>query len=60
MPDPKPPTPSAPLRQLSMALDPASLRGMSPAERRTAVAMLATLLTEAAGSGTRGQDDDGR
>jgi hypothetical protein len=60
MPDPKPPTPSAPPRQLSMALDPARLRRMSPAERRTAVAMLATLLTEAAGLGTRGQDDDGR
>jgi hypothetical protein len=60
MPDPKPPTPSPPPRQLSMALDPARLRGMNPAERRTAVAMLATLLTEAAGSGTRGQDDDGR
>ena len=60
MPDPKPPTPSAPLRQLSMALDPARLRGMSPAERRAVVAMLATLLTEAAGSGRRGRDDDGR
>ena len=39
MPDPKPPTPSAPLRQLSMALDPARLRGMSPAERRAVVAL---------------------
>jgi hypothetical protein len=36
------------------------LRGLSPAERRAVVAMLATLLTEAAGSGTREQDDDGR
>jgi hypothetical protein len=60
MSDPKPPTPAAPPRQLSMPLDPARLWGMSPAERRAVVAMLATLLTEAAGSDTRGRDDDGR
>jgi len=54
MSGPKPPTP-APPRQLSMPLDPARLRG-----RRAVVAMLAILLTEAAGSGTRGRDDDGR
>jgi hypothetical protein len=59
MSGPKPPTP-APPRQLSMPLDPARLRGMSPAERRAVVAMPAILLTEAAGSGTRGRDDDGR
>jgi hypothetical protein len=60
MSEPKPPTPAPPPRQLSMPLDPARLRGMSPAERRAVVAMLAILLTEAAGSGTRGRDDDGR
>ena len=60
MPHPKPPTLSAPPRQLSMPLDAASLRGMSPAERRAVVTLLATLLTEAAGSSTGEHDDDGR
>jgi hypothetical protein len=60
MPDPKLRTPSAPPRQLCMAFVAVQLRGMSPAERRTAVAMLATLLTEAAGSDRKGRDDDGR
>jgi hypothetical protein len=48
---------SAP-RQLSMPFDSASLRGMSPAERRISLARLASLLLEAAGI-TAGESDDG-
>ena len=59
MSDPKPPVPSPP-RQLPIALDSVRLRRMSAAERRSVVAMLAALLTEAAGLGAGGRDDDGR
>lgn len=47
-------------RQLSMALDSAKLRGMSPAERGTVLARLASLLLEAAGAAVEEHDDDGR
>ncbi len=50
----KPPTP----KQLLMPLDSVRLRGMSPSDRREAVARLANLLMEAAAEGER--DDDGR
>jgi hypothetical protein len=60
MPDPKPPVPSAPPRQLPLALDSGRLRRMSAAERRSVVATLAAFLTEAAGLGAGGRDDDGR
>ena len=51
----KPPTP----KQLLMPLDSTRLRGMSPPDRREAVARLANLLTEAAGATTGERDDDG-
>ena len=51
--------PSAP-RQLSMALDSARLRGMSPSERRTALARLTSLLMEAAGVAAEESDNDER
>ena len=60
MSDPKPPAPFVPPRQLTIALDPVRLRGMSAAERRSVVTALATLLTEAAGLGAGGRYDDGR
>lgn len=47
-------------RQLSMALDSASLRGISPSERRTALAQLALILMEAAGVETGERSDDER
>ena len=47
-------------RQLSMALDSVSLRGMSPSERRTALARLASLLMEAAGVAAEESDNDER
>ena len=52
--------PSKPPRQLSMALDSVSLRGISPSERRTALARLATLLMEAAGVAVEERDNDER
>jgi hypothetical protein len=56
---PIPALPPALPRQLSMALDSVSLRGMSPSERRTALAQLASPLMEAAGVavGERGDDE---
>jgi hypothetical protein len=51
--------PSKPPRQLTMALDSVSVRGMSPSEHRTALAQLAALLMEAAGiaAGEHGNDE---
>jgi len=43
-----------------MALDSARLRGMSPAERGTVLARLASLLLEAAGVAAEERDDDRR
>jgi hypothetical protein len=43
-----------------MALDSARLRGMSPDERRTVLARLASLLLQAAGVAAAERDDDGR
>jgi len=43
-----------------MALDSVRLRGMSPSERRTALARLATLLMEAAGVAAGERDNDER
>ncbi len=57
---PLPALPSKPPRQLSMALDSVSLRGMSPSERRTALVRLATLLMEAAGVAVEERDNDER
>ena len=58
---PSPPAlPSTAPRQLSMALDSTRLRGLSPFERRTVLARLASLLMEAAGVAAREHDDDGR
>jgi len=57
---PLPALPSKPPRQLSMTLDSVSLRGMSPSERRTALARLATLLMEAAGVAVEERDNDER
>ena len=44
--------------QLGMPFDSARLRGMSPAERRTALGRLARLLLEAAGVAAVERDDD--
>jgi hypothetical protein len=55
---PTPALPSKPPRQLSMALDSVSLRGMSPSERGIALAQLAILLMEAAGVATEERGDD--
>jgi hypothetical protein len=57
-PTPLLPTPAP--RQLSMALDSARLRGMSPAERGMVLARLASLLLEAAGVAAEERDDDRR
>ncbi len=51
---------SIPPRQLSMALDSGRLRGMSPSERKTALARLASLLLKAAGVAAGERDDDER
>ena len=51
---------SAAPRQLSMAFDSARLRGMSPAERRVAIARLASLLLEAANIAAEERQDDQR
>jgi hypothetical protein len=55
---PAPALPSMMQRQLSMSLDSGRLRGMSPFERRTVLARLASLLMEAGGIGTGERDDD--
>lgn len=57
---PRPAPPSTTPRQLSMALDSVRLRGMSAAERSTAVARLADLLMEAAGVAAKERVDDRR
>ena len=57
---PRPAPPSTTPRQLSMALDSATLRGMSAAERAAAVARLADLLMEAAGLVAGKRDNDRR
>jgi hypothetical protein len=51
-----PPTP----QQLSIAFDSARLRGMTPTERRIALARLASLLLEAANPAAGERDDDER
>jgi hypothetical protein len=62
MPSLPPPAPSsaATLRQLSLSLDSAKLRGMTPPERGAALALLARLLMEAAGVVATERDDDER
>lgn len=57
---PRPAPSSASPRQLSMALDSPRLRGMSPSERSTTIARLASLLLEAAGVAAGERADDGR
>jgi hypothetical protein len=47
-------------RQLSIPFDSARLHGMSPSERRTALARLASLLLEAANIAAEERDDDQR
>lgn len=58
MQDPR--TNVSPPRQLLIALDSARLRGMSPLDRRQAVARLAILLMEAVGAAETERDDDER
>ena len=53
------PSAAAP-RQLSLSLDSAKLRGMTPPDRGAAVALLARLLMEAAGVAATERDDDER
>ena len=47
-------------RQLSLSLDSAKLRGMTPPDRGAALALLARLLMEAAGVVATERDDDER
>jgi hypothetical protein len=54
------PLPSTAPRQLSIPFDSGKLRGMSPSERSTALARLASLLLDAAGVAARERDDDER
>jgi hypothetical protein len=49
-----------PPRQLSMPLDSVRLRGIDPSQRATVIALLASLLMEAAGIVAGERDDDGR
>jgi hypothetical protein len=49
--------PTAP-RQLDLVLDDVRLRGMTPAERQTALRSLAHLLLEASGTATQEVGDD--
>jgi hypothetical protein len=62
MPNPPTPAPSsaAAPRQLSLSLDSAKLRGLTPPDRGAALALLARLLLEAAGVVATEHDDDGR
>jgi len=55
-----PALPSTAPRQLSMTLQSMKLRGMSSAERGTALVRLASVLLEAAGVAARERDDDER
>jgi hypothetical protein len=57
---PAPAVPTAAPRQLAMPFDSARLRGMTPAERRIALARLASLLLEAAGVAAGERNDDER
>ena len=57
---PRPTLPPAAPRQLSMAFDSRTLRGMSPSERSMTLARLANLLLEAAGVAAEERDDDER
>ena len=61
---PRPPTPApssaAAPRQLSLSLDSAKLRGLTPPDRGAALALLARLLMVAAGVVATEHDDDGR
>ena len=54
------PSSAAAPRQLSLSLDSTKLRGMTPADRGAALAVLARLLMEAAGAAATERDDDGR
>lgn len=55
---PSRPKPSSAPHQLCLALGAVKLRGMSPAERGRALALLARLLLEAAGAAAREHDND--
>ena len=57
---PPPAVPSPAPHQLSIAFDSAKLRGMTPTERRIALARLASLLLEAANVAAGERDDDER
>ena len=57
---PTPAQSSAAPRQLSLSLDSAKLRGMTPPDRGAALALLARLLLEAAGVVATERDDDER
>ena len=57
---PAPAVLSAAPRQLSIAFDSARLRGMTPSERRVALARLASLLLEAADIAIEEPDNDQR
>jgi hypothetical protein len=57
---PVPAVVSAAPRQLSILFDSARLRGMSPSDRRAALARLANLLLEAANIAAEEGDDDQR
>lgn len=59
LPTPPPSSAAAP-RQLSLSFDSAKLRGMTPADRGAALALLARLLMEAAGVAATERDDDER
>lgn len=53
-----PPLPPAAPHQLSLAFESIRLRGMAPSERARALAHLASLLMQAAGTATEERDDD--
>ena len=57
---PAPVPPSTVPHQLSMPFDSGRFRGMSASERRTVLARLATLLSEAAGGAVGERDNDER
>jgi len=57
---PAPAVLSAPPRQLGLPFDSARLRGMTPSERRVALARLASLLLEAANIAAEAREDDQR
>ena len=54
------PAPAPAPRQLGLALDSVTLRGLSPPERTVIIVRLARLLLEAAGVPMRERDDDRR